>query len=660
MLSIKQIYAQQSLDSFGSIGNIKNISFNLNNLESNISNYNNNKDWEFIISTKSIFGKKQNMNLKTFALGKKIDKHYLYIRYSPGISQNFIFNSRAEFIIGDTIQTYKTKLSYSEKYGFGYSYNFNNRFTAGFTLRYFRQNFKEEYPTYFSNTDSNKTIIQIQEEELEKNFWRGDIGIMYKPFTKLQLSLSSLNLFILKEYKMDEENSEFEIKTNNFNIKQNKGILLGIKYFPHPRLTLDFRYESTGSFLAGFNYVLDFYNGIISAGLTAFHDKFQRPFLAGFQPAINYSTDLFSITLSFIKYSENRKTIKTLNDFRTFGIASIQNNYFNRDNLNLTFNFALSFKNEAMVKIIDVKIKDEIYPTESDNYINKPFAVGEIVNLTNKKISVKPASYIEEINTEKVYSPIITILPHDTVKVPFFTIIADEKNNIEKRKIAQAEFSVKTLGKIPDDKISKPILINNKNSWDGNVHNLRYFVKADLDFAHKFATKILQKNKKNLSGTNPLLEQFNKIKVLFKETTKNMTYVSDRRATSDYVQFPNETIKLKGGDCDDLSVCVSALFESVGIQTAFIDYKPNGSVGHVSLLVNTNLSPSDSKLITINDRKFFTRKNINGKEEIWIPLETTIFGNFNESWNFAASQFYKKAIDELGLSKSKVEIVDVY
>jgi len=660
MLSINNIYAQQSLDIFGSIGNLKNYNFRLNSLESNISNYNQSKDWELSISTKSIFGQKRNMNLNSFALGKRIDEHYLYVRYSPGLAQDFLFSSRTEFIVGDTVQTYKTKLSYLEKYGFGYSYTFNNELSIGFSLRYFQQNFTEEYPTYFTNSDSTKTIIQTQVEEIDKNFWRGDIGLTYQPYKNMRLSLSSLNLFVSREYAADEKNSEFEIKTGNFNFNQSKGAVLGINYSPFNRLNVDTKYETTSSFLFGFNYVFKLFDANLSVGVTIFHDKFQRPFIAGIQPIINYSTELISVTLSYLKYFENRKILKNLNDFKQFGNGNVQNNYFSNDNLNLTFNFALSFKNEALVKILDVKIIDEIFPTQSENYVDKPFAIGKVVNLTDEKVSVKPASFIEAINNEKIYSPIVSIAPYDTVEIPFFTIISDKKINIKKRKIAQTNFYVTTIGDKPDDEIKKPILINNKNSWDGNVNNLRHFVKSDIDFSHIFAKNILEENKDSISETNLVIEQFKKIKILFNSITKNMSYVSDRRATSDYVQFPSETITLKGGDCDDLSVCFSSILESVGIQTAFIDYKPNGTIGHVCLLANTNLAPTLAELITINDRKYFTRKNVTGKEEIWIPIEMTIFTNFEDAWNAASTKFYKEAIDEFGLAKSKVEVVDVY
>jgi hypothetical protein len=76
--------------------------------------------------------------------------------------------------------------------------------------------------------------------------------------------------------------------------------------------------------------------------------------------------------------------------------------------------------------------------------------------------------------------------------------------------------------------------------------------------------------------------------------------------------------------------------------------------------VNTSLAPSQAKLVTINDRKYFIRKNVTGKDEIWLPIEMTIFTSFKDAWNTASARFYIEAIDEFGLAKSKVEIVDVY
>src|SRR5262249_42919094 len=39
----------------------------------------------------------------------------------------------------------------------------------------------------------------------------------------------------------------------------------------------------------------------------------------------------------------------------------------------------------------------------------------------------------------------------------------------------------------------------------------------------------------------------------------------------DYVQFPRETLRLKSGDCDDLSVLLAAAFENLGIETVMVE-----------------------------------------------------------------------------------------
>jgi len=137
-------------------------------------------------------------------------------------------------------------------------------------------------------------------------------------------------------------------------------------------------------------------------------------------------------------------------------------------------------------------------------------------------------------------------------------------------------------------------------------------------------------------------------------------YTSSPRSAQDYVQFPHETISLKGGNCDDLSVCYSSLLESVGIQTAFVDYKPINGIGHVNVLINTQLSPEQAKLITDNENKYIVRKNELGISEVWIPIETTSLTNFSTAWNLGAEKFNDDAINNLGIAKGLVQIVDVY
>ena len=124
--------------------------------------------------------------------------------------------------------------------------------------------------------------------------------------------------------------------------------------------------------------------------------------------------------------------------------------------------------------------------------------------------------------------------------------------------------------------------------------------------------------------------------------------------------LPNETFDVKGGDCDDLSVCFSSMLEGIGIQTAFVDYREPDGISHVNLLVNTGLTPEYSYMITNNDKKYFIRKNITGTEEIWIPVETTSQSNFEKAWEIAAEKFHSEAVNKLGLAKGSVKIIDIY
>jgi transglutaminase-like putative cysteine protease len=90
---------------------------------------------------------------------------------------------------------------------------------------------------------------------------------------------------------------------------------------------------------------------------------------------------------------------------------------------------------------------------------------------------------------------------------------------------------------------------------------------------------------------------FNELKVLHAFVRDQIRYVKDIRGV-ETVQTPEVTLSLRAGDCDDKSVLLAALLESIGHPTAFvaIGFKPDDFV-HV-----------------------FVESRIGTK---WIPLETT-------------------------------------
>ncbi len=644
------LYGQQSLDFFGNSQSINSM-YRLNSLESNAGNFSMSKDWELALSFSGVRENQISGNIFMLSLSKRIDANYFYLRYTPGYVQDFIVNSGIKLLLSDSLKfnsSLNTKIHFAEIFGFGYSYRFLEKFSAGFSLRYFEQQFKEDQPepifTDTANYISTKTTVT------NNNFWRGDIGFTYQPFDFLSLSLSSQNLFLNEKSLLGEA-------VDKYSLKNDKGAALSVNYFPSDKLKINYSVETNGSMIGGISSSVKLLGFDFNFGISALHDRYQFPFIAGIQPFIGFSTHLFNISIGGIKYMKDRLKPLPLSELTSNGIHNLMNNQYSFDRFNLSVSIALSFVPEKNVRFVDLEIKEQIFPTMEEKYLDTPVAIAKVVNLTNKIVTVKPALFIHSVNNELVYSPETNIKAHDTAEVKYFTTI-HTKRPILKSEIAEADFYLYTTNQDPDDMIQKPLLINDINSWDGVVANLHYFVQRDYDFSSAYSKNILTQHKQTIDSVSIELKIFQKVKILFNEFVKNMVYVSDPRADVEHVQFPNETIKLKGGDCDDLSVCFSSLLESIGIETAFVDYKNPGDVSHVNLLINTELKPGQSELITNNDKKFFVRKNSEGVDQIWIPLETTSLNNFDTAWSVASDKFETEALEKLGLAKGNVVIVD--
>lgn len=115
----------------------------------------------------------------------------------------------------------------------------------------------------------------------------------------------------------------------------------------------------------------------------------------------------------------------------------------------------------------------------------------------------------------------------------------------------------------------------------------------------------------------------------------------------DYVQFPRETLRLKSGDCDDLSVLLAAAYENLGIETALIDVP-----GHLFLMFRTGVKEADRGQISLQDDLLVVRDG-----EIWIPVEATLIAtSFSEAWAEGGRKYHeaeaKKQLKVLSLRQA--------
>lgn len=102
----------------------------------------------------------------------------------------------------------------------------------------------------------------------------------------------------------------------------------------------------------------------------------------------------------------------------------------------------------------------------------------------------------------------------------------------------------------------------------------------------------------------------------------------------DYIQFPRQTLMYKGGDCDDLSVCYTALLEAIGIPSAFITIP-----GHIYVAVGLKMDAATARsrfsdpgdLIFTDDGR------------VWVPVEITKLNDRNpeflKAWKEGAKEW---------------------
>jgi len=109
----------------------------------------------------------------------------------------------------------------------------------------------------------------------------------------------------------------------------------------------------------------------------------------------------------------------------------------------------------------------------------------------------------------------------------------------------------------------------------------------------------------------------------YKETSQSLQAV-------DFLQFPQQTLEYKAGDCDDLSILYSALLESVGVKTAFITIP-----GHIYMAFDIDMRPDGA-------RKAFQRADdlIFIEDTVWVPVEITErTGGFLKAWESGAKEW---------------------
>ncbi len=335
-----------------------------------------------------------------------------------------------------------------------------------------------------------------------------------------------------------------------------------------------------------------------------------------------------------------------------------------------------------------VIVKD-IYPAYYQFYNTYPVALVSVQNTAGYPIDVNVKSSLRPFSRRIKDSGFITLERGETADIPATIVFGPEVNQLSRRHPAVLKLEVEGRGgtRLKRD-TNAQLIIHTRNSWNGEMDKLGFFVTADdpeiIQLSRNWLNNMpdsLRKKNRNLATAKMLFEEIRKLSIRY-QTDPTIPFYQDDR-----VQYAAETLDLKSGDCDDLVILYASLLQSLGIRTAFVEVRdPEKSLAHLYLMFDTGISPEQAHLISSNEKRYIIREKYQpgsliaenthgddqseiayaggneapGDQSIWVPVETTLINRgFEAAWKSGALQYLQEAKMRNGISEGWVTVIDV-
>ncbi|ORC32856.1 hypothetical protein B4O97_15495 [Marispirochaeta aestuarii] len=387
------------------------------------------------------------------------------------------------------------------------------------------------------------------------------------------------------------------------------GPSLGLQYQPIARLNLGLR---------GFGGI---YMGIIEAGSV------RDPFWGGGAFAAYRINPGLSIGLD----AEYR-------DYMTSGESALQG---------LSFGLGVRYQLGGASRGADLYYVPElipIFPLFYSYYENNPAGVLHLENRDSLPLnSLKVSFYVRQfMDQPKLCAEYRTFPAGAQETVPVYALFSEEIFRVtEGTKVAgELLLEYDYIGTSMSTTVPVTVIVNNRNAmtWDDDRKAAAFVTARDplvMSFAKNVAAVVgsdkstaINENFRTALGVYEALGVYGMGYV--QDPTTPYAEFSANKEALDYLQFPNQSIAYKAGDCDDLSILYAALLESVGIRTAFIT-----APGHIYMAFALGMAPEQAEKLFIDTRELIFRE-----DDTWIPVEITLVREgFLKSWQIGAREW---------------------
>ena len=613
------------------------------------------RDWETAFSTYMIpTSTDPGFVFHGLSLAKRISDFTAAFQYTPGTLLRFIVPPTLTIGQSDNPSTNDQAIEYAEPFAVGLAYRLNDRLVVALGGRNRRETVDDtRYEIVLNDTMAIPVIYQTT---FEARYWNVDAALEWKPSQAVSASLVGRNL--VASLGSDLPGSIDSLSLNTDAIGE-----LGVAVRPWRRLALAGTVTTDVTGGVGVEWIpglgLAFRGGL-------YFDEDAVPFVNAVAIGAGWSYEFFEVGAAYLRFLDQtgRRGSTEGMAFDPSRIGMIDLSPYSGDRMTISVKAMFGQIREGLARIEGVKIAGAVYPASASTLAFKPVGTAQIRNVSDRPIQAKASFFVERYMDAPTETAPVLLQPGQVADIPLTANFNDQIRRNSSQALRDATIAVIASPAGPqDDTFQARILIQGKNAWDGDVLTLRYFVTPDDPAVIKYTRDVLVRSRDSLANVNRSLEQFVKARVLVDTFAGGLTYIGDPRQSADHVQYPAETLSMRSGDCDDMTVCFASLLTSIGIPVAFVDVIPPGrsDLGHIYLLFDTGVDPRYGSSIADNPKRYVVRPTRDGNQTVWVPMETTMIADgFREAWDRGAQEYYEDVEVGLGLVKGWVRIVDVY
>lgn len=611
------------------------------------------RDWE--LSAASFLQLRSGEGAGAFhhaALGKRfLPGHAAAIRYSPGMRLEFVVPST--FTVEDSGSSIMTQfdrtISYEEQFALGYAF----RPGAGISLGFGAHFLEERVDDAAYSIDTNN-VISSTPVRYAGNSWTLDWGAAWDPFPGLRVGAVAKNLVRITESSLPAE-------ADAPSLSLPKAVRAGAAWSAARNVLLAAEAGSDERLRAGAEWTpLEALSLATGTHLKWAEGSGVEAVTAGATARLGTVTASAGVLL--FADQAGRGGSAGLPAFRASGIEAIEENAFTGNRAVFTVSVDLGRARDPIARIEYVEMLSDIYPASSAVYAFRPVGRARVRNVTDAPIDATVGFRIDGFTDARTESRPQRIPPGETAEIPFFAVLNAAVQGVRSMTVGEGEVSVTAVrSEGAEDRYPARVLVRGKNDWNGDATLLKYFLTPG-DPAILSATRAaLGASAAAADSADPRLRNFFRARTLFDALSGRLLYVHDPRGSQDHVQYPSETLDLRGGDCDDLTVLFCSMLSSIGIRTAFVDVVPPEAPdsAHIYLMFDTGIPAGEAGLLSDNPKRYVVRGAQSGPPTVWVPLEPTLTRKgFDAAWEDAANQYYRSVEVGMGLARGWVRIVD--